>query len=200
MIAIFDLEGVLTDTDRCRFGSWKEMSREQGLVYDEKMDWQLRGLESEAVLQELLKHARRSYSPAEQLALLARQDDLYDEQLQSMGNDILLPGAAKLIKTLKKQRIRIGAASDNGLPGRMLGYVSVRDQFDVISRKEGLWVQLLDIQEKLNAEPAQCLLITAHAQSAESARALGMGALLCDGAKPIDWQQISDAMTVDAVK
>lgn len=200
MIVIFDLEGVLTDTDRCRFGSWKQMAKEQGLTYDEEMDAQLRALEAEKALEQILTRSHRSYSAAEQLALLTRRADLYDEILESTGDDAILPGALQLMQTLHIRRIRTGAAAENDLPGRVLSHTSLKNMFDVVSRKEGLWVQLLDIQEKLKAPAADCLLVTAHAQSAESARALGMEALICSKGETVDWQRLSDAMTVGAVK
>lgn len=179
MVVIFDPEKVLTDTESCRFGAWREMAREQGILYDAAFDAQLQGLDREARLQSILNRAHRSYTPAERMALLTRQWDLQDEMMQKLGSDSLRPGAEQMIKALKKNKIRIGAVMTDGMPGRVLGYLPVRKQFDVISRKEDLLSQLSDVQLKLSAAPGECLLVTAFPGSAKAARSLGMQALLC---------------------
>lgn len=179
MVVIFDPEKVLTDTDACRFGAWKEMAREQGILYDAAFDTLLQGMDREARLQSILNRAHRTYSPAERMALLTRQWDLQDEFLQKLGADALRPGAEQTIRALKKRKIKLGAVMTEGLPGRVLGALPIRSQFDVISRKEDLLSQLSDVQLRLSASPGDCLLVTAYPAGAKAARSLGMQALLC---------------------
>ena len=176
---IFDPEYVLTDTDACRFGAWKEMAREQGIFYDEALDEQLRGLDRNTRLQTILSRAHRNYSAAERMALLTRQWDLQDELTQRLGEEALRPGAKELVQSLKKEGIRLGAVMSDGLPGRVLGFLSIRSRFDVISRREDLLSQLSDVQLRLSAGPGECLLVTAFPDAAKAARSLGMQALLC---------------------
>ena len=179
MVVIFDPEYVLTDTDACRFGAWKEMAREQGIFYDEALDEQLRGLDRNTRLQTILSRAHRNYSAAERMALLTRQWDLQDELTQRLGEEALRPGAKELVQSLKKEGIRLGAVMSDGLPGRVLGFLSIRSRFDVISRREDLLSQLSDVQLRLSAGPGECLLVTAFPDAAKAARSLGMQALLC---------------------
>ena len=176
---IFDPEYVLTDTDACRFGAWKEMAREQGIFYDEALDEQLRGLDRNTRLQTILSRAHRNYSAAERMALLTRQWDLQDELTQRLGEEALRPGAKELVQSLKKEGIRLGAVMSDGLPGCVLGFLSIRSRFDVISRREDLLSQLSDVQLRLSAGPGECLLVTAFPDAAKAARSLGMQALLC---------------------
>ena len=179
LIAIFDLEGVLVETESCRFSAWKEMAREQGITYDEALDSQLQGMDPETKLQGILSRAHRTYTAAERLALLTRQFDLQDEMLQRLGDHALRPGAAHLIHTLRKRHVTLAAVMTDGLPGQVMGYLSVRSQFQVISRKEDLPSQLSDVQLRLSAAPVDCLLVTANPSSAKAARSIGMQALLC---------------------
>lgn len=179
MVVIFDLENVLTETGVCRFSAWKEMAREQGIQYDEGLDSQLQGLERETRLQGILNRAHRSYSAAERMALLARQADLEDEMLNRLGEQALRPGAVHMLHALKKRGVSLGAVMTDGMPGRLLGDLSVRSMFRVISRREDLLSQLSDVQLRLEAPPGECLLVTAWPSSAKAARSLGMQALLC---------------------
>ena len=179
MVVIFDPEGVLTQTSYCRFGAWKEMAREQGIVYNETLDAQLQGMESEARLQGILSRAHRSYSAAERLALLARQDDLYEDLLLKLGEDAMRPDALRMVKAIHKQGVALGAVMTDGLPGRVLRGLPLWRYFAAVSRKEEITEQLADVQLRLCTAPDQCLLVTAYPSSAKIARGLGMQALLC---------------------
>ena len=179
MVVIFDPEGVLTQTSSCRFGAWKEMAREQGIVYNETLDAQLQGMESEARLQGILSRAHRSYSAAERLALLARQDDLYEDLLLKLGENAMRPDALRMVKAIHKQGVALGAVMTDGLPGRVLRGLPLWRYFAAVSRKEEITEQLADVQLRLCTAPDQCLLVTAYPGSAKIARGLGMQALLC---------------------
>ena len=176
---MFDPEGVLTDTEPCRFAAWREMAREQGILYDEALDALLQGMDPETRLQGILSRAHRSYSSAERLALLTRQSDLWEDEMKRLGDGAIRPGAVQTLHTLRKHGARLGAVMTEGLPGRILGFLSIRPLFDVISRREDLLSQLSDVQLRLNAAPDECLLVTASPSSAKAARSLGMQALLC---------------------
>ena len=179
LVVIFDPEGVLTNTEPCRFAAWREMAREQGILYDEALDAQLQGMEPETRLQGILSRAHRNYSSAERLALLTRQNDLRDDEMKRLGDGALRPGAEHTLRSLRKHGAQLGAVMTDGLPGQVLGYLSIRPLFSVISRREDLLSQLSDVQLRLNAAPDECLLVTASPSSAKAARSLGMQALLC---------------------
>lgn len=179
MVVIFDPEGILTDTSACRFGAWKEMAREQGIAYDRVWDAQLQGLEEQAWLQSILSRGHRGYSAAERMALLTRMNDLYDDLLLQMGGSALRDGAEHMLRQLKKHGASLGAVMTDGMPGRVLNKLSVRECFQVISRREDMASQLADVQLRLRAAPADCLLITTSPASAKVARSLGMQAMLC---------------------
>ena len=179
MVVIFDPEGVLTQTASCQFNAWKEMAREQGIVYNEALDAQLQGMDPQARLQGILSRAHRGYSSAERMALLARQDDLFDEFRNRLGEEAMRPDAMKMVKTLHKQGVMLGAVMTDGLPGRVLRDLPLWRYFSAVSRKEEIAEQLADVQLKLCTAPDGCLLVTAYPDSAKIARGMGMQALLC---------------------
>lgn len=179
VVVIFDPEGILTDTAACRFAAWREMAREQGILWEEAQEEQLRDLDEETHLQSILSRAHRGYSAAERLALLTRQRDLYVEYLLRMGESVARPGAAEMLNALRRSGAALGAVMTDGTPGQVLRYMPWQRGFQVVSRKTELSSQLADVQLKLNASPTHCLLVTVHPESAKTARSLGMQALLC---------------------
>jgi len=199
VVVIFDPEGILIDTSRCRYDSWAQMAREQGIAYDTALDAQLAGMEQEGRLSSILSRAHRMYSPAEQLALLTRQSDLFDEELARQGDQTLRYGAVQMLKALRSRQVRMGAVMTGGLPGRLMAFVSAQRYFHVISRKEGIEAQLEDVRKKLNAASADCLLVTVYPDSAKIAQAMGMQALLCGHAEEqeIILQQILTMVPLD---
>ena len=179
MVVIFEPEGLLTDTEACRFGAWQIMAREQGIQYDETMDTQLQGMDAEQRLNAILQKGHRDYSPAERFALLARHDDLYDELMDHLGEGAVRTGSVQLLRALRGMSLRLGAVMNGDLPGHILNRLALRSLFDVLSRKEKLGNQLEDVRMRLHAAGYECLLVTAHAESAKLARAQGMQSLLC---------------------
>lgn len=200
VIAIIDPEGVLTETDMCRFRAWEQMAREQGILYDRNMDAQLRLLDRKGHLQGVLSRAHRAYSAAECMALLTRQGDLYDELLQKLGDDGLRPGAKRMLQGLISHHCKLAAVMTDGLPGRILCHMSIGRLFDAVSRRERLEDQLTDVQQKLLADTTDCLLVTTHPESAKTARKIGMCALLCAHTEKLETvlRQILDMMPEEA--
>lgn len=180
MVVIFDPQDVLTDTAGCRFIAWQRMAWEQGILYDEDLDARLKGVDMPGHLEEILRHARREYSPAERLALLTRQEDLYEECVRQMGENALLPGAAKMLKHLRRLEYPLAAVMTAGTAGQVLTYLSVRPLFACIARQEQMTDQLMEVTERMEVQPGDCLLVTACGPTANLAWDLGMRVLLCD--------------------
>lgn len=179
MVVIFDPQDVLTDTAGCRFIAWQRMAWEQGILYDEAMHAQLKSLDPSSHLEEILRRARREYSPAERLALLTRQEDLYEECVRQMGENALLPGAARLLKRVRQHGARLAAVMTSGAAGQVLAYVSVRSLFDCVARQVRMEDQLSEVMQRMDAQPGDCLLVTACGPTANLACAAGMRAVLC---------------------
>ena len=180
MIVIFDPEGVLVDTENCRFGSWERMSLEQGIVLDKALFAQLRGSCDDKVLQAILRGSHRQYSIPEKMALLARRGDIFEELLGNAGDSILLPDTAELLQELRRYGYTVAAVGVPVLPGRLLGHTTVRRLIEFYSRMDVLPEQLEDICEKSGAAPSDCLVVTVSDHTAKEAEAHGMHTELCE--------------------
>lgn len=200
MVVIFDPQDILTDTAGCRFVSWQRMAWEQGILYDDDLDKRLKGADEETCLAVILDQGRRGYSNAEQLALRMRREDLYEECIRQMGERAQLPGAARLLKKLRQKSVRLAAVMTGGTAETVLSGTLLKPLFDCISRQEDIRKQLTEVMARMDADPGDCLLVTASGPTAQTACELGIRALLCDrtdGEKTI-LRRILSALPQDA--
>ena len=169
MIVIFDPEGVLIDTESCRFGSWERMALEQGIVLDKTFFNQFHDASDDKILQAILRGSHRSYSVPEKMALLTRRGDIFDELLESAGDAILLPDTTELLQELRRYGYKMAAVAAPVLPGRLLGHTTVRRLIEFYSRMD------------ISGVPAsECLVVTVSDYTAKEAEARGMHTELCE--------------------
>jgi kojibiose phosphorylase len=111
--AIFDLDGVLTDTSEFHYQGWKRLADEEGLPFDRQANEALRGVSRRESLRLLLND--RQISEEMQLEMMERKNRYYQESIASLTPEHLLPGARQLLEDLRAAgvRIAIGSASKN---------------------------------------------------------------------------------------
>ena len=62
---IFDLDGVLVNTDRYHYLAWKRMADRLGIYFDEQINNRLRGVSRMASLDIILEGSAKKYSDGE---------------------------------------------------------------------------------------------------------------------------------------
>ena len=173
---IFNLDGVLVNTDECHYLAWKQMAREQGLPFDDKINGTLQGMRRMDSLRVLLRKAERRYSIGEMYALAARKNDIFNDMLLSLGQENICPGAVETVKTLRSMGIKtaVGSCSENA-PG-ILRQMKMYDLFDTVvdggqirKGKPDPEVFLL-AAEQLQVPPDNCLVVEDGRAGAEAAR------------------------------
>ncbi len=180
---IFALDGVLVNTDECHYRAWKQLTEDQGIPYDRKISQKLQGMSYLDGLKLLLRKAERKYSPGEILALGARKNDLFAEQIADLGKKDILPGALETVQALKEKGIRvaIGSASENatGILRRLQMeklFDAVADGNQITHGKPDPEVFLL-AAKKLNLPPECCLVVEEGETGVVAAKRCGMQAL-----------------------
>jgi beta-phosphoglucomutase len=110
---IFDLDGVLTDTAEYHYQAWQRLADDLGIAFDRARNEALRGVSRRQSLELLL--AGRVYPEAHMLELMERKNRYYQELLEQVTPDDLLPGARPLLDALRMagMKIAIGSASKN---------------------------------------------------------------------------------------
>ncbi|MGG6266691.1 beta-phosphoglucomutase [Leptolyngbya sp. AN03gr2] len=173
--AIFDLDGVITDTAEYHYRSWQRLADEEGLPFDRQANEALRGISRRESLMKII--GDRSYSEEQIQEMMERKNNYYVESIGTISPDNLLPGAKELLKELKQAGIKIslGSASKNALP--VIEKLGIADLFDAIA--DGHSVErpkpapdlFLFAAKELGLAPEQCVVFEDAAAGVEAALA-----------------------------
>ena len=181
--AIFDLDGVITDTAEFHYRSWQQMSAEEGMVFSREINERLRGVSRRASLEIILAENGRTTTEAQIAEMMARKNDFYVAMLNEITSADLLPGALDLIHELRAAGIvvALGSASKNAATVlERLGIASllhvVADGYSVARSKPApdlfLWAA-----DQLGIAPASCAVVEDAAAGIDAALAAGMWAV-----------------------
>ena len=181
---IFNLDGVLTDTDKCHETAWRQMAREQGLPFSPEIYRRMRGRRRMDGLAVLLSRAERPYSPGETWALAARKNDLFNEQTLHLGRESILPGAEETLAELRKMGIRTAVASSSENAAGILRQLGLEKALDAVvdggeaaAGKPDPELFLLAAR-KLRTPTGDCLVVENAQSGLEAAKEAGMRCLL----------------------
>jgi kojibiose phosphorylase len=179
--AIFDLDGVITDTAEYHYRAWQRLADEEKLPFDREANEALRGVSRRASLMKII--GDRSFSEEQIQSMMQRKNDYYVDSIQSISPADLLPGALNFIDELKQAGIKIslGSASKNARP--VIEKLGILDRFDAIA--DGYSVEnpkpapdlFLFAAEEIGVPPANCVVFEDAAAGIEAALAAGMWAV-----------------------
>jgi beta-phosphoglucomutase family hydrolase len=191
--AVFDMDGVITDTREHHFDAWARLFDAElpQLVGDRRpftaadYDLHVDGRSREAGIRTLL--AARGLPEAEISAelvarLSARKQELFEELVRTRGV-VLLPGAADLVRTLRTDGVRIGLATASRNARLVLHGTGILPLVDVVVdgtdvQERGLRSKpapdlFLETCRRLEAPPARTLLVEDSVAGVEAATTAG---------------------------
>ena len=177
---IFDMDGVLIDSEPLHFDVLRQLLARDGLELRAAENEEFIGTTSEAMFATLIARHGLSRSVPEYIAL-------YDANvLQVLQRPHApQPGVTRLIAYLRSREVRLGVASSSRRPwiDATLRSLGLSDDFDVIvsgddaarSKPDPAIYELA--ARRLQVPPARCLAIEDSPNGAESARRAGMSVL-----------------------
>jgi len=187
---IFDMDGVLCDTDEFHYLSWKEAVEPYGIPFTRAINNRLRGLNRAASLEEILGvHELPDETKAN---ILADKNARYLVQIDRMGPDHLLPGVATLLKELQAQRIKVGVASASQHVNAVLEKLGLSSAVQAVCRGNQLARTkpapdpYLYTAALLDVAPLSCLVIEDSAAGVQAGVEAGMCVL---GVGPVELLQ-----------
>lgn len=112
---IFDLDGVIVDTAKYHFLSWRRLAEELNIDFTEEHNEQLKGISRMRSLEILLDLGNVQLSQEEKESLAARKNEWFTDFILQMTPDEILPGVVSFLDELKAAGIKIalGSASKN---------------------------------------------------------------------------------------
>ncbi len=180
---IFDLDGVIVSTDEHHFQAWKRLAAEEGIYFDRQINERLRGVSRLESLEIILEKASKTYTTEEKIQLANRKNGYYQELIQSLTPQDILPGVMKFLKELKQEglKVAIGSSSKNTpIILKQIGldsfFDTVVDGNDIKKSKPEPEVFLL-AAERLGLPPKNCLVIEDADAGVQAALAGGMKVL-----------------------
>lgn len=174
---IFDLDGVVADTEGAHYRSWQRLADAEGVPFDRAANERLLGRTRVDSLQLLL--GDRTLDPAATATWLARKQAYFREELLRMGPADALPGVRALIEEAHALGVPLGLASSSTNARAVLDRLDLLSRFDVIA--DGTTVAhpkpapdiFLWVADALGVAPAQCTVFEDSAAGIAAAAAAG---------------------------
>jgi kojibiose phosphorylase len=133
---IFDLDGVIADTNPMHHRSWTQLAQEEGIPFDEAIHVRMLGLNRRNSLEVFLNG--RELSEAEKQDWMARKNRYFLEQLESFSLEDAAPGVPALIHEARAAGIKVALGSSSQNARLVLKQLGLFDLFDAIG--DGLTV------------------------------------------------------------
>ncbi|SMB99426.1 beta-phosphoglucomutase [Thermanaeromonas toyohensis ToBE] len=128
--AIFDLDGVITDTAKYHYLAWKRLASELGLYFDEKINERLKGIGRLESLEIILEENGQNFSHQEKEYYANRKNQYYVEMIKNITPKDILPGVTNLIATLKAWGVKLAVASASKNAPTVLKNLRIIEWFD----------------------------------------------------------------------
>lgn len=176
---IFDLDGVLTFTDRFHYLAWKELADAEGIRFNEKINNRLRGVSRRDSLEIILEKAKKEYSEEEKIAMMEKKNNRYIEFLEQLHPEDIKKEDRETLEKLKEKGILLAVGSSSKNTMKILNNTDLTHYFDAIvdgnivtKSKPDPEVFLLAAQ-KLNLEPQDCYVVEDAKAGIEAGKAGG---------------------------
>ncbi len=175
---IFDLDGVLTDTAEYHFLSWKRLAEEEKINFTREDNEKLRGLSRMKSLDIFLGDLE--VSEAEKKELAKRKNGYYQNYIEKINEDDLLPGVKPLLEQLKEREFLLAVASSSKNARNVIHNLGIEDLFQVIS--DGNSVEktkpppdlFLHTARELGLKPEECVVVEDAESGVKGALKAGM--------------------------
>jgi beta-phosphoglucomutase len=129
---IFDLDGVLTDTSEYHYRAWKHLADDEGIPFThEENDIHLRGVGRRASLMYLIRG--RHYTEDQIQEMMERKNHYYNELIEHMTPDELVPGGRALLEEIRSAGIKTAIASASKNCRTVVEHLGIASLFDGIA-------------------------------------------------------------------
>jgi len=177
---IFDLDGVICNTDQSHYLAWKMLADEIGVPFDEKDNHRLRGIGRMESLEILLGPRSKEFSEEEKIAMAERKNTWYRMLLQQLSPRDINPGVKSTLEQIKTRGIKIAIGSSSKNTRLILKQLALENYFDAVSDGTNITRPkpdpevFLKASEYLGIEPQFCLVVEDAKSGVEAALAANM--------------------------
>ena len=170
---LFDLDGVLTDTSEYHYRAWKRLADEEGILFTrEENDEHLRGVSRRESLMYIIRD--RKYSEDQIQEMMDRKNRYYNDMIEDMSPNDLVPGGRQLLQEIRDAGIKIHTVLERL---NIMSYLDgVSDGYCVVNSKPApdLFVYAAGL---VNIRTVDCLGVEDADAGIEAIKTAGMQAL-----------------------
>jgi beta-phosphoglucomutase len=163
--AIFDLDGVLTDTADLHYRSWKILADELGVAFDRTANEALRGVSRMQSLAIMLGDHAANYTDAQKQEIADRKNEEYQRLVREMTTADLFEGTLPLLENLKAAGFKTAIASASKNCQIVVDQLEIRPLLDAVVDGHDAPLSKPDPQvfevaaERLGVPASRCVVI-----------------------------------------
>jgi beta-phosphoglucomutase len=174
------LDGVIVDTARYHFLSWKEMAGELGINLTLDDNERLKGVGRTESLEIILQIGSKVLSAKDKEDLLVKKNKLFVSYIEAMKPEEIYEGSKELFQELRNKSIKVGLASSSKNAMRVLEKLGIVQEFD--AKVDGNMITeskpdpeiFLRASEQLKVDPMECVVIEDAVAGVEAAKRAGL--------------------------
>jgi len=176
---IFDLDGVIVNTEKNHFSAWKQIASELGVFFSEKENELLKGISRRDSLSVILELGKISLNEVKINNLLNKKNELYRASVSNLNKSDILDGIEDLLEESKNQNISLAIGSSSKNASFILDKLKLTDYFNVIVDGNMVAKQKPspEVFEKaasfMNLNPKECIVFEDSASGVSAAKGGG---------------------------
>lgn len=128
-LAVFDLDGVLTDTANYHYLAWKQTLEAYGIPVDQEVNELVKGIGRYDSLKLILTRAKVPLHDEMIGKLLLQKNETYQEMIKDLSKQDVLPGILAFLEELKNDGIPCVVASASKSAENILNQLMIRSYF-----------------------------------------------------------------------
>ena len=129
---IFDLDGVIVDTAKYHFLSWRTLAGMLGFEIPDSLNEDLKGLGRMESLDMVLKFSPVEVADDEKTQLAAKKNDIYLDNISHISPGDTLPGVIPFLTKARELGIKIALGSGSRNAGAIIQRLEIQGLFDAI--------------------------------------------------------------------
>lgn len=177
---IFDLDGVITNTDKLHYKAWKKLADRLEIPFDEKANESLKGISRMESLLLILGNRASDYTKDELEALASDKNAIYNSLIEAITPSWVLPGIIRFLEQLCNHHIKTAVFSSSRNASHIIELLGIRDLFDLVETGNEIEYSKPDCQGYLRIcfllriPPAYCVMIDDSQSGIDGANYSGM--------------------------
>ncbi|MCL2085268.1 MAG: beta-phosphoglucomutase [Oscillospiraceae bacterium] len=175
---IFDLDGVIINTDLYHYKAWKKIAGKIGVYFDEEINHKLRGISRIDSLNIILGTA--DFSPKDKELLTEEKNRCYIQYLRQITPAQVSAELLGALEALKGKGLKLAIGSSSRNARMILDKLDLTRRFDAISdgndisRSKPDPEVFLNAARLLEAEPPECIVVEDAEAGIMAGRSAGM--------------------------